>query len=64
VTPGATTTEANSVVWEGELDFDPKEPRVVVVPQDETPLPDDGTTDDGTADDQRTEPGATPRSGY
>ena len=44
VTPEATTTGANSVVWEGELDFDPEEPRVVVVPQGETPPAQDTTT--------------------
>lgn len=50
VTPAATTTNANSVVWEGELDFDAGQPRVVAVPQGETP-PQDGTTTPTTGDD-------------
>jgi hypothetical protein len=44
VTPAPTQTGARDVVWEGELDFGPGEPAVVVVPQGETPVPQDGTT--------------------
>ncbi|WP_302082079.1 DUF7345 domain-containing protein [Salinibaculum rarum] len=44
VTPAATTAGENSVVWQGERDFDAGQPRVVVVPQGETPIPpDDGS---------------------
>jgi uncharacterized membrane protein len=44
VTPDATQSGTREVVWEGQLDFDPGQPRVVVVPQGETPVPPDGTT--------------------
>ena len=44
VTPAATETGDDEVIWRGELDFDPGEPRVVAVPQGETPAPPDGTT--------------------
>jgi hypothetical protein len=51
VTPTATTSGENSVVWQGELDFDAGQPRVVVVPQGETPVPPDGTTAPPSDDD-------------
>jgi hypothetical protein len=44
VTPDATQSGTREVVWEGQLDFDPGEPRVVVVPQGETPVPPGETT--------------------
>ncbi|WP_340098533.1 DUF7345 domain-containing protein [Salinibaculum salinum] len=51
VTPTATTSGENSVVWQGELDFDAGQPRVVVVPQGETPVPpDDETTEPASGD--------------
>ncbi|MEF8872912.1 MAG: hypothetical protein V5A41_14900 [Haloarculaceae archaeon] len=52
VTPTATSSGENSVAWQGELDFDAGQPRVVVVPQGETPVPpDDETTTEPVSGD-------------
>ena len=51
VTPEPTQTGTREVVWEGELDFGPGEPEVVVVPQGETPVSQDTTTAPATGGD-------------
>jgi len=49
--PDPTRTESGEVVWQGQRDFDAGEPRVVLVPEGETPAgdgSDGGTPTDGT----------------
>lgn len=49
VTPSPTESGQRNAVWQGERDFDSGQPRVVIVPQGETPVP--------TSDGPSTEPG-------
>lgn len=61
--PPPTSTEDGEITWQGQLSFDPGEPRVVVVPEGETPT---GTTQQqggGTNTDGTTTPAGDAGSG-